>query len=148
MNRIRTLALGAALALAVPASLVAQTPDKAAGAKPPAAKQAPKPKEESQAQLKKEAKISESAATATALAAVPGGKVKSHELEREKGKLIYSFDISIAGKKGIEEVAIDAMTGAMIEKVHEDPATEAKEAAADKKAAAKKPTTTPPVKKP
>ena len=144
MNRTRTTLLGFAFAVAFPAALLAQTPDKAAAPKPPTT--AAKPKPETQAQLKKEAKISVEAATATALAAVPGGKVAAHELEREKGKLIYSFDIKVAGKSGIEEVAVDAMTGAMIETVHETPADEAKEAAADKKAAAaaKKP----PVKKP
>lgn len=38
------------------------------------------------------AKISEAKAQATALALVKNGSVKSHELEREHGKLIYSFD--------------------------------------------------------
>ena len=105
----------------------------AAVAKTPTA--APKP-EESQAALMKEAKITLAAATATAMKEVPGGKIAAHELERENGKLIYSFDIKVAGKSGIEEVAVDAMTGAMIEHAHETPADEAKEKAADAKKAA------------
>ncbi|MGH7594012.1 MAG: PepSY domain-containing protein [Gemmatimonadales bacterium] len=101
-----------------------------------------KPKHETQAQLQKDAKVSLADATATAQKEVPEGKIASHELEHEKGKLIYSFDIKVAGKSGIDEVNVDAMTGAMIEKVHESPAYEAKEAAADRKAMK------PPVKKP
>jgi uncharacterized membrane protein YkoI len=82
-------------------------------------------------------------AEATALKEVPGGKVANHELEREKGKLIYSFDFKVAGKSGIDEVNIDAMTGALVDKSHESPKDEAKEAAKDKKDATKLP-----VKKP
>ena len=89
--------------------------------------------EESQATLRKEAKIAEADARKTALAAVPGGKVQSHELERENGKLIYSYDIKVAGKSGIEEVNVDAMTGAIVAHEHED----AKKEAAEKKAEAK-----------
>jgi uncharacterized membrane protein YkoI len=59
-------------------------------------------KEESQATLQAEAKVTEAAARTTALAQVPNGTVKSSELEREKGKLIYSFDITVPGKTGIE----------------------------------------------
>ena len=89
----------------------------------------------SQAALRKEAKIAEADARKTALAAVPGGKVQSHELERENGHLIYSYDIKVRGKSGIEEVNVDAMTGAIVAHEHEDAKAEAKE----KKAEAKKP---------
>ena len=99
-----------------------------------AAKASAKKAEESQAALRKEAKIAEADARKTALAAVPGGKVQSHELERENGKLIYSYDIKVAGKSGIEEVNVDAMTGAIVAHEHEDAKAEAKE----KKAEAKK----------
>jgi hypothetical protein len=99
----------------------------------------PKPRHETQAQLQKEATISLASATATAQAAVPGGKIAGHELEREKGKLIYSFEIKTAGKSGIDEVNIDAVTGTLIEKVHESPSDEAKEKAADRKPPVRKP---------
>lgn len=87
--------------------------------------------EESTEALAKEAKIAEPDARKTALAQVPGGVVEAFELEREGGKLLYSYDIKSAGKSGIDEVQIDAMTGAMLSNVHETPADEAKEAAED-----------------
>src|SRR6476661_2661763 len=82
--------------------------------------------------LLKQAKVTSQAATATALARVPGGKVTAAEIEKEGGKLIYSFDISTAGKSGIDEVHVDALTGKVLRVVHETPADEAKEAKADK----------------
>jgi uncharacterized membrane protein YkoI len=82
--------------------------------------------------LASEAKVSMAAAKATALARVPGGKVKSSELEREKGKLIYSFDIVVAGKSGIEEVNVDAITGRVLSVQHEGPKAERKEAEQEK----------------
>lgn len=90
-------------------------------------------KEESQAALQKEAKISEATARATALKEVPNGTVKSEEIERENGKLIYSYDISVAGKSGIEEVNVNALTGAVVAKSHESPKAEQKEAAREAK---------------
>ena len=98
------------------------------------------------ATLVKEAKVSEPEAAAAALKAVPNGKIQKMELEKEDGKFIYSYDLKVAGKSGVEEVHIDAMTGAVVSNVHETPAQlkaeQAKEAAAKKdakKAAAKKP---------
>jgi uncharacterized membrane protein YkoI len=85
-------------------------------------------KKDTQADLQKEAKISEADARATALKEVPNGTVKSEELEREKGKLIYSYDISVPGKSGIEEVNINAMDGSVVAKSHETPRTEKAEA--------------------
>ena len=90
-------------------------------------------KEESQAALQKEAKISEETARATALKEVPNGAVKSSELERENGKLIYSYDITVPGKTGIDEVNVNAMTGAVVAKAHESPKAEKKEAAQEAK---------------
>jgi uncharacterized membrane protein YkoI len=98
-------------------------------------------KAESQATLQKEAKVSEATARATALNEVPNGTVKSSELERENGKLIYSYDISVPGKTGIDEVNVNAIDGTIVAKQHETPKTEKKEAvqeAKEKKAAAKK----------
>lgn len=87
--------------------------------------------------LLKKAKITAEVATATALAKAPGGKVEKAEIENEDGKLIYSFDIKVAGKAGITEVGVDAMTGAVVSVEHEDAAAEAKEAKADKEKEAK-----------
>jgi uncharacterized membrane protein YkoI len=126
MKTTRNAMYGIALALAMPTATMAQLPGTNATA-------APKPKHETQAQLQKQATVTLVDATATALRLVPGATVKSHELEREKGKLIYSFDMKIAGRAGIEEVNVDALTGATVGKVeHEaDPAP--------KKAPVKKP---------
>jgi uncharacterized membrane protein YkoI len=91
-------------------------------------------KAETQAALQREAKISEETARATALAQVPNGTVKSSELEREHGKLIYSYDISVPGKTGIEEIAVNAIDGSVVAHEHETPKMERKEAALEKKA--------------
>jgi len=88
--------------------------------------------------LAKKAKVTEKAAAKVALARVPKGEIQTVELEEEKGKLIYSYDIKVAGKSGIDEVGVSAVTGKIVAFGHETPADEKKEAAADAKAAAKK----------
>lgn len=79
------------------------------------------------ADLAKQAKISLETARATALAEVPNGTVKSEELEKEHGKLIYSFDIQVPGKSGIEEVNVDAIDGKVLGVEHESARTERRE---------------------
>lgn len=94
------------------------------------------PKHETQVQLQALAKVPMTTARATALATVPKGTIKSEELEREHGKLLYSFDIATAGKSGIDEVQVDASTGSLIGGVvHENAAAEAAEAKAEAKEA-------------
>jgi len=85
------------------------------------------------ADLAKNAKITLDAARATALAKVPNGAVRSEELEKEHGKLIYSFDIAVPGKPGIEEVNVSAVTGKVLNKHHESAKDEQKEAAKEHK---------------
>ena len=89
------------------------------------------------AKLLAEAKIKEPAARATALAWVRNGTVRSEELEREHGHLIYSYDIKVARKSGIDEVNVDAMTGKVIAKTHEGVRGERREADAEAKAKVK-----------
>ena len=84
------------------------------------------PKNETQADLQKEAKITMEKAREIALARVKGGKIESGELEREKGKLIYSFDIK-TDKPGVTEVNVDAKTGKVIDVQKENAAKEAAE---------------------
>ena len=60
------------------------------------------------------------------------GTIKSKELEHEKGRWIYSFDIS-TGKGKITEVNVDAYTGKIIAVDVENSAKEAKEAKGEKK---------------
>lgn len=119
-----------------------------AGAAPPTVKSPATPAKTATAQVHRsttrdslaaQARISEATAQATALAKVPGGRVKAHELELEKGVLIYSFDIVVAGRPGIEEVNVNALDGSIVAAQHEDPAAERLEAKQDRaeKAAAR-----------
>ena len=85
--------------------------------------------------LAKQAKITEDAAAAAALKRIPQGRIEAVELEKEKGKLLYSYDIKTEGKAGIDEVHVSAVTGKILSVVHESPAAEKKEAAEDAKAA-------------
>ena len=85
------------------------------------------------AKLKAEAKVKEAEAIAIARKEVPTGKIESGEIERENGKLIYSFDIKVPGKSGIEEVNVDATTGSLVAHEHETPKAEKKEAAMEAK---------------
>jgi uncharacterized membrane protein YkoI len=67
-----------------------------------------------QADLQSQAKISKEQAQETALAKVPSGTIKESELEKEKGKIIWSFDISTPDSKDITEVNVDAVTGDVV----------------------------------
>ena len=59
------------------------------------------------------------------------GTIKSGELEHEKGRWIYSFDIQHSAQT--REVNVDANTGQIVEDSIDSPAEEAKEAAEDAK---------------
>lgn len=69
--------------------------------------------------LWEKATFSLDSAAKLALARVPGGRITKGELEEEDGKLIYSFDVAVEGKSGIEEVHVDARTGEVIAVKHE-----------------------------
>jgi peptidase YpeB-like protein len=129
-----TLIAGLVAAIVIAPIARAQSPAQAP-AKPKYSRDMP-------AKLVKEAKITESAAAEAALKAVPGGTIEKMELEKEDGKFIYSYDIKKPGKSGVEEVHVDAMTGAVISNVHEAPSDEKAKAGKDKendKPAAAKP---------
>jgi uncharacterized membrane protein YkoI len=85
-------------------------------------------KEAKQAKLMAEAKVSKADAEKTALAKVPNGTIKEGELEKEKGKLIWSFDITTPDTKDITEVNVDAITGDVVSVEKESAENEAKEA--------------------
>lgn len=87
-SRVAGLALGASLLLCLP--LLAQ----------------------SQSQLRREAKISYRQARHIAQAKEPG-RILSHELEREDGRVIYT--ITIQNRHGYHEVNVDARTGRLLE---------------------------------
>lgn len=88
--------------------------------------------EETLAALTAEAKITEAQARTTALTKVPHGTVKSAELEREHGILVWSFDLSQPSVKGVTEVQVDATSGKIVSVTRETPAQETKEAKAEK----------------
>jgi uncharacterized membrane protein YkoI len=122
-----TLALGAVSTLPVAAQPTASTKQVSRH----------RAKHQTAAQLRAEAKITEVAARATALAEVPGGRVQKGELERESGKLVYSYDVKTDGKSGVDEIWVDAITGKVIKKEHETPAKERAEAKKEAKEAKK-----------
>ena len=85
--------------------------------------------EETGAQLLTQALVSKADAQKTALEKVPDGKVECAELERENGKLVWSFDIAKPNTKNITEIQVDAKTGqiaAVAEETTKDQAEEAK----------------------
>src|SRR3989442_11867782 len=84
-------------------------------------------KGENEAKLQAEAKVSRADAEKSALAKVPGGTIKEGELEKEKGKLIWSFDITTPGSSDIKEVQVDAISGQIVSVETETAAAEAKE---------------------
>lgn len=53
-----------------------------------------------------------------ALGKVPNGAVRSGELNREQGKLAYSFDILVPGKKGVEVVMVNPTDGEVLSIKH------------------------------
>jgi len=87
----------------------------------------------SEAELTKQAKITKTEAEKIALAKVSHGIVKSAEIEKEKGHLVWSFDIAKPNTNDITEILVDAKTGKIISTQTESPRDQAKEAAADKK---------------
>lgn len=66
------------------------------------------------AKLAAQAKVTKPQAESIALAKVPGGAIKEGELEKEHGRLIWSFDIATPGTTDITEVQVDAVTGSVV----------------------------------
>jgi len=89
-------------------------------------------KEARQAKLMAKAKVSKADAEKTAMAKVPDGTIKESELEKEHGKLQWSFDMTTPDSKDITEVNVDAMTGDVISVEKEAPENESKEANEEK----------------
>jgi hypothetical protein len=84
------------------------------------------------AALLKEAKVTEAKAREIALKQAPG-TVKSSELEKEKGTLVWSFDIANEKGGGITEVLVSAIDGHVVETKAETAKDEAKEKAQEAK---------------
>ena len=80
-----------------------------------------------QARLETQAKITRADAEKTALTRIANGTIKESELEKEHGKLIWSFDIATPDTKNITEVAVDAINGEIVSVETETPERQAKE---------------------
>jgi uncharacterized membrane protein YkoI len=78
-------------------------------------------------ELLKQAKVTKAQATKTALSKVPNGTVKESELEKEHGKLVWSFDIATPDTTDITEVQVDATTGKVLTVEKESAKAESKE---------------------
>lgn len=63
-------------------------------------------------------RVAEPVARQTALARV-AGEVRHEEMEFENHRWIYSYEIKVAGRPGIEEVNVDADSGAIVDVSHE-----------------------------
>ena len=125
---------GATLAIAAPAGAQAASSHPAMAKKASSAQHTVKVKEATPG-LAAQATISADSAQKIALAQVPRGRVREAALQEENGTLVYSYDIKARGKSGVEEVMVDAKTGAVVSTKHETAKTEAKEAASEKKVA-------------
>lgn len=88
---------------------------------------------EKTAQLEAQAKITKAEAEKLALAKVPGGTIKEGGIEKEKGKLIWSFDIATPGSRDITEVQVDAISGEIVDIAKETVAEQEKEKKEDAK---------------
>lgn len=84
-----------------------------------------------EAKLAKQARITKEQAQEIALKRAPGN-VESVELEKEHGKLVYSFDIRNA-KGTIDEVQVNAITGKIARVEHENKKQEAAEKSKENK---------------
>lgn len=80
------------------------------------------------ATTKQPPKVSREQAETVAQTESKGGRIVSAELEREHGRLIWSFDITIPNSKDIREIQVDANSGAVINREIETPAQQAQEA--------------------
>lgn len=88
---------------------------------------------ESASELAAQATITRAQAEDIALTKAVGGQVKSGELEKEHGHLVWSFDIATPGNPNITEVQVDARSGKIVSVETETPAQQAKEAKEDAK---------------
>jgi len=87
------------------------------------------------AQLRSLAKVSQADADRIAVAKIRGKEgvsVASAELEGEHQCSIWSFDVRVAGRPGVEESQVDAGNGKVLSVKHESAAQEATDASQEK----------------
>jgi uncharacterized membrane protein YkoI len=78
-------------------------------------------KQKNKSELMAQARVSKDDAVKTALAKVPNGTIKEAELEKEHGRLIWSFDVATPESKDITEINVDAITGDLVSAEKETP---------------------------
>lgn len=133
ISTITVLLLTLGLTPTMASAAVRSSEPQKAELKDPKAAQSKEAAAAEQAKLQKEAKISMEKARRIALEHVKAGKIESAELEREHGKLIYSFDIREASRTDVTEVNVNAMNGKIVAIDHEN----AKKETVEKKMEAK-----------
>ena len=87
-----------------------------------------------QKDLEAMAKVSQEDAQRAALKTFPASahtEIVESELEQERGCVVYSFDVKVDGKSGVDEVLVDAGTGKVLSRKHESAAHEAAEKVKD-----------------
>lgn len=92
------------------------------------APQSPQSMKEEKPGLLAQATVTPDDARRLALARVPNGRIREQEIEMENGKLVYSFDMKVPKRRGVEEILIDAKSGALVAQEHEGPVQEKAEA--------------------
>lgn len=86
------------------------------------------PKTATDAELRSMAKVPRSTAERIALKRVGhGAKISSAEIEAEQGCLIWSFDLKVPRRVGVQEVNIDAGNGRVLAVHHESTGAESSE---------------------
>jgi len=78
-------------------------------------------KREVPAALLRRANVVEDSSLKIASARIPGGQVQAVELENENGKLIWSWEFTLAGRPGVYECNVNALDGSIVGVEHEMP---------------------------
>ena len=73
------------------------------------------------ASLQAQSQITRERAEAAALRLVPGGEIMGGNLEQDKDKLLWWFDVSIPGSRNVKAIRIDAYTGVIVSNTIETP---------------------------
>ncbi len=119
---------GGATATGPPPATTPSTAPAVPSATPPSAATAPGAQAPARSDLPPDllaqATVAVEQARRTALERVPGARITSEELEREGGRLIYTFELTTPGRSGIDEVNVDAHDGSRVSVQHEGPAQE------------------------
>jgi uncharacterized membrane protein YkoI len=82
-----------------------------------------------QNEAKHSGKITKARAEQIALTKVPGGRIRSAELETARGQRFWSVYIAKPGSKNAKEIRVDAVTGQIIAVQTERPEDQAEEPA-------------------